>query len=78
MSKRIIEVYRPCFSNGGVKVRLKVHGPSFSRDDLQPTMTAVFEATGVNTKEEAIAICLEKLAGFDTTAHLIMGGNKTA
>ncbi len=75
MSKRIIEVYRPAHPQNGV--RIKVHGPSFTRDDLQPTMTAVFEATGVNTKEEAIAITLEAFAGFDTTARLIMGGNKT-
>ena len=75
MSKRIIEVYRPAHPQNGVK--LKVHGPSFTVDDLQPTMTAVFEATGVQTREEAIAVTLEAFAGFPTTARLIMGGNKT-
>lgn len=75
MSKRIIEVYRPAHPANGV--RLKVHGPNFTRDDLSPTMTAVFEATGVNTKEEAIAVTLEAFAGFPTTVRLIMGGNKT-
>lgn len=76
MSTRFIEVYRPAHPENGVKV--KVHGPHFTRDDLQPTMTCVFEATGVNTKGEAIAITLEAFAGFDTTARLIMGGNKGA
>lgn len=75
MSKRFIEVYRPAYPEKGV--RFKVHGPHFTRDDLQPTMTAVFEATGVQTKEQAIAVTLEAFAGFDTTARLIMGGKKT-
>ena len=74
MSKRIIEVYRPCHPENGVK--FEVHGPHFTVDDLQPTMTAVFEATGVNTKEEAIAVTLEAFAGFPTTARLILGGQK--
>jgi hypothetical protein len=71
--KLYIETYRPPFPEKGV--RFRVHKEKgFSRDVLSPNMTAVVEVDNVTTKDEAIAVAIERLAGHNTTARVIFGG----
>jgi len=73
MAKKLyLEVARLPYPNQGPS--LIVHREkNFSRDVLSPCMVCVFEVEGVDNKEQAIACCLEKLAGNNTTVRKIFG-----
>jgi hypothetical protein len=73
MAKRYVETFRAPREGLQFCVHLDKH---FSRDVLSPNMTAVFEVDCVQTKNQAIACVIEKLAGFDTNVRLVFGGNK--
>lgn len=61
-SNYYVEVYRPCYPERGVKVR--IHKESdFYQDMLHPTMTACFHVVNVDSESEAIAAVLEYAAG---------------
>ena len=66
----MVEITRPCFpAKGPAIVMHKASG--FSRDSLSPDMTCVFQVDGVKTKEQALACCLERLAGMNTTVRQV-------
>ena len=59
-----VETFRPFDNVGNKSIHVRVHKEKeFCRDVLSPSMTAVFKVEHVKRKEEAIACCIEKLAG---------------
>ena len=70
-----IEVSRPAYpmrGKGGIVITAH-NAKNFTRDDLSPTMTCVFEVQHVQTKEQAIGCIIENLAGKSTTVKQIFG-----
>lgn len=68
-----VETFRPAYPQTGLQYR--VHsGQQFSRDALNPCMTAVFEVDCVRSKPEALAAVIEHAAGHGVKVCRIFGG----
>lgn len=63
-----VEVYRPAYPAKGIKYRVYKE-KEFLRDVVDPGMTGLFRVENVTTKPEALAACLEKLAGKPVTVY---------
>lgn len=57
-----VEVFRPAYPQRGICHRV-MRAKDFSRDCLNPGMTALFRVDCVTTKQEAISCVLEYAAG---------------
>jgi hypothetical protein len=64
----VVETYRPPYPERGVRFRAHRRN-RFSIDDLSPNMTAAFVVENVTNGEQAVACCIEKLAGKGTMVH---------
>lgn len=71
MGKYVVLTYRPAYPERGVK--FQVLPVEAWPDQAPPTVTAAWHVEGVRTKQEAIAVALEKGAGVQAvTASTIL------
>ena len=70
-----LETLREPYPAKGVSFRCH-KDKGFSRDSLSPSMTSVHRVEGVNTKDEAVAVALEKLAGINVSVYPEFGCRK--
>lgn len=75
MATYYVEVYRPAYPQIGVKIAVH-RREQFSLDALNPGMRACFRVENATSKQEAIAIALERAAGFETCCWLAHGGRE--
>lgn len=75
MATYYVEVYRPAYPNRGVKIAVHKE-KDYSPDVLNPTCRAVFRVRYVRNRQEAIAVALEKLAGYGTDVNLVLVCNQ--
>jgi hypothetical protein len=78
--KFYIEVSRPLstkFGRAHIGCAFRVFRSSeYCADVLSPCMTAVIEVDCAGSKDEAVAVALEKLAGENVAVRVIMGGRR--
>lgn len=70
MASYFVETYRPPFPQTGARVRAH-RDRDYSTDALHPCMTSVWHVTHVRTKDEAIAVVIERAAGKRVTASQV-------
>lgn len=70
MSAYYVETYRPAFPGRGVAVRV-LSEREYSIDTLSPGMTSVWHVDHVRTKQEALAVTIERAAGKSVTVSRV-------
>jgi hypothetical protein len=70
-----VVIYRPPFPDRGVK-HIIYREDEYGSEVTPPNITAVFRVQHVTTKQEALACCVEKLAGYNVSVSPIISKDK--